>query len=445
MAMANVKINLNNIIGKIKNMHAVNNGPIVAGSDQTRGNFLSYKAAGIPYARNHDAGFDSRYGGEHTVDVHAIFPNFDADVNDPASYDFPCTDLYTKQILDAGTKPFYRLGSKIEHGIKKYGTVKPKDFKKWAEICEHIIRHYTEGWADGFHYDIEYWEIWNEPDLDPDDSTNKRCWSGTEKDYAKLYVIASNHLKSCFPNLKIGGPALAWNEDWLERFFENVKNENGGKNPPLDFLSWHWYGTQPVEMSEKGSRIYEIAKKAGYDGFESILNEWNYIRGWSDEFIYSIKTIIGMKGAAFTAACMTEGQKNPTIDMLMYYDARPTGMNGLFDLYTLEPIKGYYPFLIYSKLKSLSNEAEAISDDDCIYCTAATNGEKAGIMLTYYSENDDILNKRVDISTEGIDMSGSTVYVTDESFTMTPVPAKFFVDGKLTLYLKRNSVVYIEK
>ena len=443
--MADIKINFDKIIGKIKNMHAVNNGPIVAGSDQTRGNFLFYKAAGIPYARNHDAGFDSRYGGEHTVDVHAIFPNFDADVNDPASYDFPCTDLYTKQIFDAGTKPFYRLGSKIEHGIKKYGTVMPKDFQKWAEICEHIIRHYTEGWADGFHYDIEYWEIWNEPDLDPDDSTNKRCWSGTEKDYARLYVTASNHLKKCFPNLKIGGPALAWNEDWLERFFENVKKENGGVNPPLDFLSWHWYGTEPVEMSEKGSRIYEIAKKAGYSGFESILNEWNYVRGWSDEFIYSIKTIIGMKGAAFTAACMVEGQKNPTIDMLMYYDARPTGMNGLFDLYTLEPLKGYYPFLIYSKLKALSNEAEVSSDDGCIYSVAAVNGDKAGIMLTYYAENDYLLNKRVDIDVSGFDMTGATVYVTDEEFTMTPVPTRLFNDNKLTLYLKRNSIVYIEK
>ena len=95
--MSTVKINFNNIVGKIKNMHAVNNGPIVAGSDQTKGNHLYYKAAGIPYARNHDASFHASYGGEHSVDIHAIFPNFDADVNDPASYDFPCTDHYTKQ------------------------------------------------------------------------------------------------------------------------------------------------------------------------------------------------------------------------------------------------------------------------------------------------------------------------------------------------------------
>lgn len=443
--MSTVKIDFNKTAYTIKNMHAVNNGPIVARSDQSKGNSLYYKAAKIPYARNHDASFNPSYGGEHSVDVHAIFPDFNADVNDPASYDFPCTDLYTKWIIDVGTKPFYRLGSKIEHGIKKYGTVKPKDFKKWAEICEHIIAHYTEGWADGFNYDIEYWEIWNEPDLDPDDSTNKRCWSGTEKEYAELYVIAANHLKNRFPHLKIGGPALAWNEDWLERFFENVKEYNGGKNPPLDFLSWHWYGTEPREMSEKGTRIHNIAVKAGYTGFESILNEWNYVRGWGDEFIYSIKTIIGMKGAAFTAACMIEGQKNPTIDMLMYYDARPTGMNGLFDFYTLEPLKGYYPFLIYSKLKELENGVFSESDDKDIYIASAFNGSNAAIMLTYYAENDYLLNKSVTIEATGFDLSGAKIYITDEENTMSLYPAKEFTDNKITLYLKRNSIVYIER
>jgi len=443
--MSSVKIDFKNILGNIKDMHAVNNGPIVAGSDQTRGNHLYYKAAKIPYARNHDAAFDSRYGGEHSVDVHAIFPNFDADVNDPASYDFPCTDHYTRQIIEAGTKPFYRLGSKIEHGIKKYGTVMPKDFKKWAEICEHIIRHYTEGWADGFYYDIEYWEIWNEPDLDPDDSTNKRCWSGTEKDYANLYVIASNHLKTCFPHLKIGGPALAWNEDWLERFFENVREINGGKNPPLDFLSWHWYGTEPAKMSEKGTRIHDIAIKAGYEGFESILNEWNYVRGWSSEFIYSLKTIIGMKGAAFTSACMAEGQKNPNIDMLMYYDARPTGMNGLFDYYTLEPLKGYYPFLMYSRLKDIGTAVYSCSDDKDIYTVAAYNGEHCGIMLTYYSENDGVLNRSVTLTAEGFDLDNARVYITDEDNTMTPYSVRTFENNTVTLFLKRNSIVYIEK
>ena len=150
-----VNVNFDHTIGRIKPMHAVNNGPL-AGSDveQVRSNFDDYKAAGIPYARNHDASFCSSYGGEHTVDVHAVFPDFSKNPYDPRSYDFALTDDYLATIVNAGTKVFYRLGSKIEHWRKKYGTIVPADFRKWAVVCEHIVRHYTLGWADGFHYDV---------------------------------------------------------------------------------------------------------------------------------------------------------------------------------------------------------------------------------------------------------------------------------------------------
>ena len=202
--------------GAVKPMHCVNNGPVHSFHvDQRVSNLESYRAAGIPYARTHDASFYATYGGEHTIDISAVFPDFDADAYDPASYDFIMTDEYLRVIQLAGTKVFYRLGSKIEHGIKKYGTLVPKDFQKWAVICEHIIRHYNEGWADGFFYNITYWEIWNEPDLDPDDSNNKRCWGGTAAEYRALYTVAARHLKSCFPHLKIGGPAVSklWDAD----------------------------------------------------------------------------------------------------------------------------------------------------------------------------------------------------------------------------------------
>ena len=369
--MSDICIDFSKETGKIKVMHAVNNGPHVSRGDQCRGNQETYRAAGIPYARLHDAAFHAQYGGEHSVDIQAIFPNFDADENDPNSYDFVCTDNYISQIFEFGAKPFYRLGSKIEHYVKKFGTLPPKDYLKWAKICEHIIMHYTQGWAKGFNYDIEYWEIWNEPDLDPDESTNKRCWGGTEKEFAEFYSVASSYLKGRFPHLKIGGPALAWNEDWLERFFERVKD----KEIALDFLSWHWYGTEPYKMSEKGTRIYEIAKRYGYTGFESILNEWNYVKGWGDEFLYSIEQIIGMKGAAFTAACMCAAQANPTIDMLMYYDARPTAMNGLWDFYTFRPLKGYYPFLMYSRLYALKKSVAYETASSDLYVTAAKDGQ----------------------------------------------------------------------
>ncbi len=439
--MSNVKIDFSKQIGKIKVMHAVNNGPKVAGNDQRSGNQDYYQAARIPYARVHDASFYSPYGGEHTVDVHAIFPRFEADVNDPDSYDFACTDNYMKQLLKYGAKPFYRLGSKIEHGVKKYGTVVPPDYQKWAEICEHIIAHYTRGWANGFNYDIEYWEIWNEPDLDPDDSKNKRCWQGTEEEFAKFYVVASKHLKKCFPDLKIGGPALAGNEEWLERFLERIK----GQGVTFDFFSWHWYWTQPKDLSAKGTKIRKILEKYGYRDFESICNEWNYVRGWVDEFIYSIKQIIGMKGAAFTTACMLECQNNPSIDMLMYYDARPCGFNGLFDFYTQEPLKGYYPFYLFANMYELQNQVEATTDHDDIYVIGAKNGDKCGILLTYYAEDDNKGSNFVTIDVGNENMENAKIFITDESKTMFENRVDKLENGKVTLRLERNTIVYIEK
>jgi len=439
--MSTVKIDYSSAVGNIKVMHAVNNGPVVAGKDQTRGNENSYKAARIPYARVHDAAFFAGYGGEHTIDVHAIFPNFNADVNDPASYDFPCTDHYISQIIEYGAEPFYRLGSKIEHGVKKYGTIMPTDFQKWAEICEHIIRHYNEGWANGFKYNIKYWEIWNEPDLDPDDSTNKRCWSGTEVDYANMYITAATHLKSCFPDLKIGGPASAGDEAWMERFLERISKKG---NVPMDFFSWHWYWTEPSDVSIKATRIRKLLAKYGYGNVESILNEWNYVRSWTKEFVYSIKQIIGMKGAAFTSACMCIMQNNPDVDMLMYYDARPTGFNGIWDMYTYEELKGYYAFYTFANLYELGTHVENSSDDENIYVVAAKNGEKVGAVVTYYAENDNENSKIIEINIDGADMSNAKLYLVDEAHTYTPYTLAAFQNGKLTIRLERNSILYIE-
>ena len=143
-ATATVTVAPAQALGAIKPMHGVNNGPVVKkpGGDQVRGNFEDYKAARIPLARTHDS-INCVSGGAHTCDINAIFPNFDADENDPKNYDFVFTDHYLDNIRRAGTHIFFRLGQTIEHGPKKYGVLPPKDFGKWARICEHVIRHAT--------------------------------------------------------------------------------------------------------------------------------------------------------------------------------------------------------------------------------------------------------------------------------------------------------------
>lgn len=432
--MANIVLS-NEVIGPVKPMHAVNNGPTVARADQTRGNFDTFKAAKIPFARNHDAAHCSAYGGPHVVDVNCIFTNFDADENDPASYDFVLTDLYLENTINAGTQIFYRLGASIEHWVKKYNTLPPKDFNKWARICEHIIAHYNEGWADGFRWNIEYWEIWNEPDLDPDDSPNKRCWGGTEAQFHELYRIAARHLKNRFPTLKIGGPAIAGNMAWGERFIKAMAKDN----VPMDFFSWHRYTVDPWQIAERQERVRKMLDENGYTETESILNEYNYVRGWGADWIYSLQQMMGLKGAAFTAGCFCTGQ-NSGLDMLMYYDARVgCGMNGMFDIVTLRPAKGYYVFTAFSELYELKDQVACTCDDPQVYVTAAGNGKEARILVSNYKEDDSAGATEIVVS----GLKNPEVVLTDADHDGEEIPVKLGKNGKLKLKLERNAFALI--
>ena len=416
-----------------KIMHATNGGPWHKrhANDQYRSNFRAYKDAGFPYSRNHDLGIKNPF----SHDISGIFPNFDADVNDPNSYDFACTDESILCTLDAGTKTFYRLGQSIEHHIKKHHTLPPKDFKKWAQICEHIIMHYTQGWADGFELDMEYWEIWNEPDLDGDDSTNKRTWGGTKAQFFDLYEITAKHLKNKFPHLKIGGPAQAWNLEWAEEFLKEMKK----REVPIDFFSWHGYWRGPEKMLEKADTVKKLLIDNGYENAESILDEWNYVKGWTDEFQYSINTIHGIKGAAFVQAMITKGQKSPNVDMMMYYDTRQSAFCGVFDFYTYEPLKGYYPFWWYNKLYQTEAEIRCENDPENIYslCGIDCNGKIICSVANYSDDNETTKNIKLDFGKKG----KYQIYLLDDSHDSELIDTT----ADLEFTIKPNSCLYIKE
>ena len=437
--MDTLRFDLSKSAGSFKIMNATNGGPIHKrhNSSQYRSNFEEYKAARMPYSRNHDSAMCGIYGGPYSHDISCIFPNFDADVNDPASYDFACTDESILVCLDAGTKTFFRLGQTIEHQIKKHNVYPPKDYQKWAEICEHIIRHYTEGWADGFTHDMPYWEIWNEPDLDEGaDVHTRKTWAGTKEQFFDFYETAAKHLKKCFPHLKIGGPALAHQVDWAEEFLSEMKK----REVPIDFFSWHIYYNTPDLFVERAEKIRGLLDKYGYENAESILNEWNYIRGWREDFVYSIEAMHGIKGAAFVMACITEGQKS-SMDMMMYYDTRPSAFNGAFDYYTLRPLKGYYPLYWYGMFYDMKNEVRTVDSIDNIHTLAGVdeNGKVLSV-ITYYTETEETAEDK----TFAVDFGNSgeyELYLLDESHDGELVKTT----AKLTLTMTPNSCVLIKQ
>ncbi len=422
--------------GEFKILNATNGGPWHKrhANDQWRTNLEEYKAARFRYTRNHDSAVCGIYGGPYSHDISCIFPNFDLDPYDPASYDFACTDEAILVALDADTETFFRLGQTIEHHIKKHATLPPKDFKKWAVICEHIIRHYNEGWADGYRLNIEYWEIWNEPDLDVG-SDNKRTWGGTPEQFFDMYAITATHLKTCFPELKIGGPAICGYMEWSESFLGEMQK----RNVPIDFFSWHIYTTEPHRIARMSEQVDALLAKYGYSHAESILNEWNYVRGWEQDYVYSLETIHGMKGAAFVMACMSVAA-DTNIDMLMYYDTRPSCFNGCFDFYTYRPLKGYYPFLWYGKFYDGYRQIKAVSQAENVYSLCGVNAEnKLMAIVTYYAEDDSLSDKEIAIAFDK--ESVYEVYLLDE----THDAQLLYETDTLQFKLQRNSSLLIKE
>lgn len=438
--MDKITVDFSKTVGAVKPMHSVNNGPVYKFAvDQRITNIESYRAAGIPYARTHDAAFFATYGGEHIVDVNFIFTDFSKDPTDPESYDFTLTDDYLKMIEAGGAKVFYRLGSKIEHWRKKYNTLPPADFNKWAVVCEHIIRHYTEGWADGFKMDIEYWEIWNEPDLDADDATNKRCWGGTAKQFYELFNITFKHLKNCFTHLKIGGPACAHhNPEWWKGFFESLK-ENGIKP---DFFSWHIYASKVEKIRDRIRLVKDYLVKNGLSETESILNEWNYVKGWEgDEWIYSLKTEKSLKGASFIAATMCMSQYEP-LDNLMFYDARPTGMNSLFKTDMIcETLKGYHPFYMFNQLYKQETSVKTERESEDVWACAAA-GEEQNAVLAYFNDDVSAPEKTVKVEFKNVKNGGKVkleYYLLDEDHDCELVREEIFTANEFSAYVKMSN------
>ena len=443
----NVTVDPSSILGPIKPMNAVNNGPAYDSELQQQ----DFRILQIPYSRTHDACLGECYG-EHLVDVSEIFPDFDKDPDCPSAYDFRETDLYIKTLIDSGSEPFYRLGQSIENQTAaKYNIYPPKDYKKWARICEHIIRHYNEGWADGLHYGIKYWEIWNEADLDQSSGrwkTEPRTWGGTIEEFHKFYAVVAKHLKERFPGLKIGGPSycrIQGVKTYFPQFFEYMRDNK----VPIDFVSWHKYGAEPSVYLMEADLIRGWMKEYGYEDAELILNEWNYRRfksgdGSTNER-YNYENRRSMKGAAFAMATMSALQHAP-VDMMMYYDFRPSSSYcGFYDTQLHRHMPLYHAFYAWSKLgdKECACKVEGGSGD--VYAVASVRDGRPVVLLTRYDGDNNACNlAEVTVSVAGSRTGKAFYHLTDDEHIYTEIPLFPSGDGTVRLTLANNAIALLE-
>ena len=383
--------------GPVKPVNAVGQPPMLGGpSNFSMMHYL--KEAGIPYSRLHDVG--GWLGHGLWVDIPNLFPDFEADENDPKNYVFDFTDALMKALADNGVEPYFRLGVTIENfagaGFAPRRIVPPKDFAKWARICEHVIRHYTEGWADGLKLKVTYWEIWNEPENHPEVRYNP-MWRASFEEYMRFYGTVAPYLKAKFPHLRIGGyghcgfyagvgsdhvpaanssPRMQYFVECSERFLAAARE----KGWPLDFFSYHSYSV-PKEALRQVRFADEILNRHGFtaDRTERHFNEW---------LPYVAHDRLGTATQAAGIAAELIGLQNGPCDLACIYDAR-CGIGDyspLFNPLTYGPHKAYYAFVAFNELRKCGTAVRAVSSRPEVWVAAATGTDGAAVMVSNDSD-----------------------------------------------------------
>lgn len=182
---------------------------------------------------------------------------------DEPLYSFFNADHILDFLRSIGMRPFVELSfmpTALASGSKSVfhyrgNVTPPKDYTQWSTLIHRLVGH----WVDRYGIrEVAEWffEVWNEPNL-------KAFWTGTQKNYFKLYRVTAEAIKRVDPSLKVGGPATA-RDGWIEEFVAFC----AASNVPLDFVTTHHYPTDALGHEDDDTETQLANSQRG------LLREW---------------------------------------------------------------------------------------------------------------------------------------------------------------------------
>jgi xylan 1,4-beta-xylosidase len=333
-----VQVDASRVTGSIRSFQGLNGPPfpIMEGLPSL---IQQYKALHIDMVRTHDIMGPTDIAAQYSADnpllkwlvpddqqraamvqfcqATEIFPDWNADPEKAESYHFAESDKFIQAIRETGAEVYYRIGRSFGADYTDL-----PDFDKFAAVAKHIAMHYNQGWANGFHDKIRYWEFWNEPDL-------PLFWTETPEKFYVLYEKTARALKSVDPSMKVGADAQALGFN-AGPYREGLIEYCAAHNVPLDFYSWHHYAmtsADPYDMVRIGADIRRLLDTQGFPKAESVLSEWNLTPDFTERERARLQ---GMENAAFIGAALIYMQDS-AVDRAHFYrgDAAWMGLFGL--------------------------------------------------------------------------------------------------------------------
>lgn len=224
-----------------------------------------WREAGVTVVRSFD--WVSRLDTRN--DPTSLFPDWSADVDDPASYNFTATDQWIDAVHAIGAEVMFTVASSIPRN-----KLPAEDIEVYSRVVEHIVRHYAHGWAGGPAKPVRIYEFGDQPDFGP------LHFAGEPREFYAMYRAFCEAVQRVDPSLTIGGPSLAFSLEagapYREGFLSYVR-ENA---LPLDFFSFLWFtdGTRdPLDYRYVARELRALLDEHGFPDTDLTLSYWNYL------------------------------------------------------------------------------------------------------------------------------------------------------------------------
>ena len=252
-------------------------------------------------------------GAIKTIRIYSMFEDIVyIGENGELCYDFRLSDLRLDYLLEKGYDLLIAYGgmpdciaattnlqasvskNKTRYKGKMWNTSPPKDYAVWEEICyeytKHLVERYGEETVAKWHCHCH-----NEPDgvfwmtnLERSDFVPKSA------EYCKLYDAFVRGVRRASKGIRLGGPALAHNLGFLDRFLAHVKETS----VEMNYIALHTYGTGVKTLNDGTAPLatenhfehrldpyMEIMRRYGFENLEMIIDEW----GASAQGFYNIE------------------------------------------------------------------------------------------------------------------------------------------------------------
>lgn len=248
----------------------VNIGPVPQGDAGNVDVTTHYQQRGVNLVRTHDF-----YG---PLDMATLYPDRSKDPLQSSSYNFTgaldsvyrnSSDSVFAAIVNGGFEPYFRIGDSYNN----VAAPSPAELPNWTQAVVQVLRHYRQGQWNGFTSSFRFAEIWNEPN-------NLSSWPATRSasDFQLLFDQTAKALRAAFPTLKIGGPGWgvgacqsAGAQAQVRGLLDYVK----ANSTPMDFLSFHVYGTSPATFRQCAQFYRTELDNRGMNAVELHVTEWN--------------------------------------------------------------------------------------------------------------------------------------------------------------------------